>query len=751
MARQRVVVQCTTADERERVTSALEDATVAGVVVSGQIDEQRIPELRAAGLSVDVFHEQVDAALAGGGSAPASTVRTSLGDAVAADALELMAAPVQSDDMWVLQVAGPLLPQWREQLEQHDVTVIEHQGGFRYTARLRLGQVGEVDELPFIAGLRPYATTDTIHPTQLTTAAFAAETAEPAPLELLVHRPEDMDRVLAWVEEQGATVHLHTDRKVRLQALDRAFAQRLAALPEVATLYAYERPEPANDHARMLLGVDGARSPVAPVLTQTGRGQLVGVADTGLDDAHPDFRGRIAALIPRGIPGVTSDPHGHGTHVTGSVVGDGAASGGAIRGTAPEAKVVFQALLDRSGALGGLDPSVGDLLQQAYDAGVRIHNNSWGVRRNASAYRADSLELDEFVAAHPDMLVVMAAGNSATAFQSANSEPGFVDLMSLDAPATAKNALTVGACRSDRPLPSPGATFGRSWPEDFPDPPVRDAQVSGDPESMAAFSGRGPCDEQLRMKPDVVAPGTLILSTRASTARARFWAPYPPNGHYVFEGGTSMAAPLVTGCAVLVRQYLVEERRHAPSAALLKAMIVNGTRWLSGQDAVANHAKSPNYHQGFGCVSLGTTIPNASAPAFAVDFCDAWSTDEFDLLGTGDGWGFTFKADGELPLRVCLAWTDPPGRSVQNSLRLNVSHPDSGKVWKGNADRPTMIRSDTDMANNVQVVRLDAPAAGDYVVTVVGWSVTHAPQRFALAVGGALKSRLVSIGRLGRL
>jgi serine protease AprX len=747
MATQRVVVQCTTAQERERVTSALDDVAVSGVVVSGRIDEQRIPELREAGLSVDIVREQVRAPLASAGSAPAPAARTPAGDAVAADALELLAAPVRSDDMWVLQVAGPLLPQWREQLEQRDVTVVEHQGGFRYTARLALGQVGEIDELPFIAGLRPYATTDTIHPAQLTTAAFTAEAEEPTTFELLVHRPEDMDRVLAWLREQGTEVLLRTDRKVRLEAPDPALAQRLAALPEVETLYAYERPVPSNDRARILLCVDRAHSPVAPVVEQTGKGQLVGVADTGLDDAHPDFRGRIAALIARGIPGVTSDPHGHGTHVTGSVLGDGAASAGAIRGTAPEAKVVFQALLDRRGHLGGLDPSVGDLLQQAYDAGVRVHNNSWGVSRNASAYRADSLELDEFVAQHPDMLVVMAAGNSGTAEHPLNSPPGFVDLMSLDAPATAKNALTVGACRSDRD-PGAGATFGASWPEDFPDPPVHDAPLSGDPESMAAFSGRGPCDEQLRMKPDVVAPGTFILSTRASTARAPFWASFPPNAHYAFDGGTSMAAPLVTGCAVLVRQYLVEQRRHAPSAALLKAMIVNGTRWLSGQDAVANHATDPNYHQGFGCVSVATTIPNPSAPGFAVEFCDVWDADDFALLGTGDGWGFTFKATDDLPLRVCLAWTDPAARSVQNSLSLNVSHPDSGTVWKGNADRPTLIKTDTDMANNVQVVRPQAALAGDYVVSVVGWNVSHAPQRFALAVGGALTSRLIPIGRL---
>jgi serine protease AprX len=41
-------------------------------------------------------------------------------------------------------------------------------------------------------------------------------------------------------------------------------------------------------------------------------------------------------------------------------------------------------------------------------------------------------------------------------------------------------------------------------------------------------------------------------------------------------GGTSMACPLVAGCAALVRQYFVDERDTSPSAALLKATLVNG-------------------------------------------------------------------------------------------------------------------------------------------------------------------------------
>ncbi len=759
---QRVVVQCITPEQRRQAEAALtDDVAVSGAVVTGRIAEEQIPRLREQGLLIDVVEAGPMAGLPGAPPPPATTTRSAgAGAAAAASGLELLAAaPVHPDDVWVLQLGGPLLPQWQDELATAGATVIEHQGGLRYTARLELAAVPGVDQLPFVAGLRPYGTPDTVNSDQLTTEAFvpgAAAPAEPAtasPFELLVHRPEDLDRVLVWLKEHEADVQLHTDRKVRfaVPAAAPELARQVAALPEVATLYAYERPRPTNDHSRRLLGIDQAQSPVAPALAQTGRGQVVGIADTGLDDAHPDFQGRIAGLFARAIPGDTSDREGHGTHVAGSVLGDGAASAGAIRGAAPEAQVVFQALANADGELVGLDPSFTDVLQQAYDAGVRIHSDSWGVSNNASAYRADSLELDAFVAEHPDMLVLMAAGNSGTAVHPLNSARGFVDLMSVDAPGTAKNALTVGACRSDRaPVEGPAATFGAFWPSDFPDPPISDQPVSGDPESMAAFSSRGPCDEQLRLKPDVVAPGTYILSTRASTADARhFWAVDPSNSHYAYNGGTSMATPLVAGCAALVREYLVDERSHAPSAALLKAVLVNGARWLSGQDAVADHATDPNYHQGFGCVSLPDSLPNASRPGLAIEFSDVWDADGLALAQVGDGQRFTFTlAAGEPPLRACLAWTDPPGRSVQNSLTLVLQHADSGRTWIGNAGRPTLLRASTDMANNVQVVREEAPPAGSYVATVLAVNLSQGPQRFALVVGGALGSSLTSIGPL---
>ena len=58
------------------------------------------------------------------------------------------------------------------------------------------------------------------------------------------------------------------------------------------------------------------------------------MADTGIDDSHPDFKGRIVGTAAWGRPSNNdhSDRAGHGSHLAGSVLGDGSASEGQFRG-----------------------------------------------------------------------------------------------------------------------------------------------------------------------------------------------------------------------------------------------------------------------------------------------------------------------------------------------------------------------------------------------------------------------------------
>jgi subtilisin family serine protease len=285
-----------------------------------------------------------------------------------------------------------------------------------------------------------------------------------------------------------------------------------------------------------------------------GEGQIIAVADSGLDSGlndasmHDDMEGRIVNIfswpvqntnycsigvcIPLnvGADDTASDlDSGHGTHTTGSAVGNGASSGGTYSGVAPGATLVFQAIeqfvdLPLIGGkdydaymLGGIPADLNDLYQQAYDAGARIHSNSWGLA-DAGNYSDNAFETDEFVRDHPDMLILRSAGNAG---EDADGN-SVIETGSVGSPGTAKNALTLGASENNRP----GVPL--TWSKGYG--PVIDADLVADNSAgMAPFSSRGPANADTaaaaddRIKPDLVAPGTMVVSTRSQASPNTEW------------------------------------------------------------------------------------------------------------------------------------------------------------------------------------------------------------------------------------
>jgi serine protease AprX len=331
------------------------------------------------------------------------------------------------------------------------------------------------------------------------------------------------------------------------------------------------------------------------------------------------------------------------------------------------------------------------------------------------------------------------------------AEPGFVDWPSVAAPATAKNGLTVGASRSNRTKGGYAAlTWADAWKDRFPTPPIGREKVSGDIECLAAFSARGPSDDN-RIKPDVVAPGTDIAAARSAKAPLfKFWGAYPNNSNYAFMGGTSMAAPYVAGCAALVREYFVKtENWTTPSAALLKATLINGTRRMSGKDAVAKLDGEPNFHQGFGRIDMASTIPNPTNPELKLAFVDTWKDPPKIFKEPGQRLRYQITVGKRLPLRVCLAWTDVPARGLQNRLLLMVDNSSSAVAEKlvGNKTAATTLHiagMDSDPNNNVQIVRVENPEAGQYTIAVTVIDLVP-PQAIALVVTGDLQLPLSAL------
>ncbi len=750
MAKKRVIAHFMHEQEEVAAVQRLTNVQQTESYVLGEIDAADIPDLEAQGLIVQVLEDQPEV------ETPGSEVQPHPGARVRRSLRALSAkgpAPLvdrSKSNFYLIQLQGPLLEEWRKQLRSLRVKLLEYVPRYNYTARLSPRQVQAVEALFFVSRLRIYGAEDT-GPTSAKGPEAAVGRAAGLPdvavamltWDIRLHRERDQAKVQKWLKKHKVSMAGATGRKIRIYLLeDSTLADEIAALSQVAAVEEYIAPELHNDEARTLLGIDRQTgSGVAANIPQMGEGQIVAVADTGLDEGPPDFDERIVGIVALGRQNDASAPHGHGTHVSGSVLGDGTASGGKIRGAAPQAKLFFQSLLDARGRLGGLPLDLGDLFEEAYLAGARIHNNSWGAA-TGSMYTINAIEVDEFVAQHRDMLIVISAGNEGQAANRLNSERGFVDWLSIGSPASCKNALTVGASRSSRTSGGyANLTYKQAWPGDFPDSPIGDERVSGDAQGMAAFSSRGPCDDR-RIKPDVVAPGTDIASAKSSRAPLRnFWGPFPGNGSYAFLGGTSMAAPLVAGCAALVREHYVKEQEHQPSAALLKATLINSTRWLTGEDAVADFANLPNFHQGFGCIYMPWAIPNPSEPKLKLEFVDTWQHPRKQFRRSGQRFRFRLRISGGEWLRICLTWTDVAARALQNNLNLFVQHEPSRKKWMGNADLPMGLKI-PDPDNNVEVVRLENPPPGDYLIQISATNLLQTPQDFALVVTGELDSSL---------
>ena len=158
------------------------------------------------------------------------------------------------------------------------------------------------------------------------------------------------------------------------------------------------------------------------------------------------------------------------------------------------------------------------------------------------------MQTDHSARNYSGMLILFSAGNDA--LDSNNN--GEIDLDSMGSPATSKNVLTVGASENNRSTIN--SQWGSWWPADFPADPVKTDKMANNSEGMAAFSSRGPVDDG-RLKPDISAPGTFILSAKSRSTTQTGWLAHS-NSDYTYMGGTSMATPITAGASALLYQHL---------------------------------------------------------------------------------------------------------------------------------------------------------------------------------------------------
>jgi hypothetical protein len=349
------------------------------------------------------------------------------------------------------------------------------------------------------------------------------------------------------------------------------------------------------------------------------------------------------------------------------------------------------------------------------------------------------------------MTILFAAGNDGYD----SDGDGVIDATSIGQPATAKNCISVGASESYRPPFSGwGGLANDTWDifGYFADPIASD-YISDNPSGMAAFSSRGLCTDG-RIKPDVVAPGTNIISCYS---RGKFgdhsgvsdaWGVY--DDWYLYSGGTSMATPLTAGTAALVREYYEKVRGHSsPTGALVKATLINGARDLApGQYGTGSKQEihpRPDRSQGWGQPDIGNSLfpqrAHAGASLIFHDYgmiTDTGAVDIHPLVVTRTS----------VPLAVTLVWTDAPAApytssALVNDLDLTVVDP-QGNTYRGNFGAAAA----SDRINNVERLDFPRPLVGTYYVKVSGYNLPYSPQPYALVMTGTTAATYSISGRV---
>ena len=263
-----------------------------------------------------------------------------------------------------------------------------------------------------------------------------------------------------------------------------------------------------------------------------GSGIGVAVVDSGIAP-HSALDSRVIArvnLVSWEGP-TTGDPYGHGTHVAGIIGGNTTApkyvTTAFAGGSAPGANLIDVRVLGATGVgytsdvIAGIDWAIANRTRY----GIRVINLSLGHAVSEPA-AIDPLCQAVARAVQAGVVVVASAGNYGV------TSSGAPVLGGITSPGNSPFAITVGAIDT-------AGTVTRS------------------DDTVAAYSSKGPTRYDLAVKPDVVAPGTRIVSLEA---QGSYLSKNYPSWHiggsaknsYFRLTGTSMATAVVSGGVALL-------------------------------------------------------------------------------------------------------------------------------------------------------------------------------------------------------
>ncbi|HOZ62755.1 MAG TPA: S8 family serine peptidase [Burkholderiaceae bacterium] len=311
---------------------------------------------------------------------------------------------------------------------------------------------------------------------------------------------------------------------------------RVAVVPPVASK---DIPTPDFKQAKPGWNLASIHVPELWAMGHTGKGVVVATMDTGVDDEHPDLRGKWRGganswFDPHGEEPYPYDALGHGTQSLGVVLGN------PDIGVAPQARWIGVRLFDNNGRASMsdihrafqwlLDPD-GD--PSTMDAPVVV-NASWALTGRGSGSCILEFDDDVRILKRAGIVVVFAAGNDGPLPKTSNS------------PGNNPGVMSVGAVDRDM--------------------------------EIARQTSRGPSSCDGKIFPKLLAPGVNIRTSDLS---------YGGVASYTNVSGSSLAAPHVTGVLALLSGAFPRASVAQLENALTQSAVIVGDGPLVHLDALA--------------------------------------------------------------------------------------------------------------------------------------------------------------------
>ncbi|HTV43288.1 MAG TPA: LamG-like jellyroll fold domain-containing protein [Candidatus Sulfotelmatobacter sp.] len=419
---------------------------------------------------------------------------------------------------YVVQARGPISAAFRSVLAGAGATIVSYIPNNAYLVRASEGVADALAANPLVQAVIPY------EPYYKVQEQLLAQAQQPLPADVQLNLglfADDAADTVQQIQKMGGIILSEENSAAGypiVKVEPPADWTAIAGLPGVHIVEPYYRRTLANDLARaqMQISADGITTTNYDNLY--GSNVIVEVDDTGIDTNHPDFSNNHAKYrVFYTDPNMGTDTNGHGTHVAGIIAGDGfesttvtnaygspmPGSPQQFRGKAPMAEMLSMNYLDADQ----------DLQAAAAQTNALISNNSWvngdaDYDLEAASYDAATRDALPFVTGSQPVLFVFPSGDSGSVADS------------IQSPGTAKDVITVGALEEGRYITNLVTDASSNVTEEwFPETDDSNAVWNTSPfENVASGDGNvgiGTEGTYGRFKPDLVAPGTFVISCRS--------------------------------------------------------------------------------------------------------------------------------------------------------------------------------------------------------------------------------------------